>query len=85
MFTRAALCIFLYFFASGVSFCTGLDDTYIRTTGASVATNLLNLLVGQGNFGKSYALVIGVGKSISISPTRRASFGRNAYARFFTG
>lgn len=62
MFTRAALCIFLYFFASGVSFCTGLDDTYIRTTGASVATNLLNLLVGQGNFGKSYALVIGVGK-----------------------
>jgi WD40 repeat protein len=39
----------------------GIDATYIRSDGASLS-NLLNLLVGHGNFGKSYALVIGIGK-----------------------
>jgi Caspase domain len=61
MFFRAVLCILLYFFASAASLGAGIDDTYIRPDGASLS-NLLNLLVGHGNFGKSYALVIGIGK-----------------------
>jgi WD40 repeat protein len=62
MVNRAILCAVLYFFASVAALAaTGVDDTYARSGGMSTAADLLNLLVGKGNFGKSYALIIGVG------------------------
>jgi hypothetical protein len=68
MFTRAIIAIWAYVGTSVVVFAdSGIFDTYNRSADTSFGTRLFSMLGSQANFGKNYALIVGVGKYNSFS------------------
>jgi hypothetical protein len=60
MLKRSGVSVLLFFFCISCACAEGIDDDYIKP-GNSKWGDVLERLLGQKGFGKSYALVVGVG------------------------